>query len=301
MLVHVLHPIYLSPPTEDKWRSIASSFLQDWNIPNCIGAFDGKQVQIQAPPNSGTTHFCYKGIFSLVLLAACDANYKFTLVDFGEAGSNNDAGIFENSHISYAIQRDELNIPRGHALLPGTLIGTQCYFVGDEAFGLSTRMMRPYPGTCLPENKRIFNYRLSRARRVIENAFGILALRWRVLRKPIALCTRKTDKIVMACLCLHNFLKTLDELKEPNNRMYCPPNFVDRENPDGTWRRGLWREDEGVNSGLIDDALYDINMIEPIDAEQMRNILSMYFLTNAGMVPWQWDHIYNAGPILMNN
>ena len=74
-------------------------------------------VQIQGPPNSGTTHFCCKRIFSLVLLAACDVNDKLTLVDFGEAGSNNGAGIFENSHISHAIQHDELNILRDAVLL----------------------------------------------------------------------------------------------------------------------------------------------------------------------------------------
>ena len=109
-----------------------------------------------------------------------------------------------------------------------TSLGSQCYFVGEKAFGLSTRMMWPYPGACLPENKRISNYRLPSVHRVIENAFGILASRWRVLRQPIALCSLKTDELVTACLCLHNFLKTLDKLKEPNHRQYCLPNFVDQ-------------------------------------------------------------------------
>ena len=60
------------------------------------------------------------------------------------------------------------------------------YLVRDEIFPLKTWVMRLYPGSALVyEEKKIYNYGHSRARRVIENAFGILSARWRIFHKPI--------------------------------------------------------------------------------------------------------------------
>ena len=59
-----------------------------------------------------------------------------------------------------------------------SVVGTAIYsphtMVGDEAFPLKLLLMRPYPGRSLDsDKKRVYNYRLCRARRTIENAFGI--------------------------------------------------------------------------------------------------------------------------------
>lgn len=57
-------------------------------------------------------------------------------------------------------------------IVDGSPIPLSYCFVGDEAFPLKTWLMRPYPGRNLIREKKIYNYRLSRARRTIENAFG---------------------------------------------------------------------------------------------------------------------------------
>lgn len=68
--------------------------------------------------------------------------------------------------------------------------------------------MKPFTFKNINRMQRIFNYRLSRARRVVENAFGILSSRFRVLRRPLHLDLENVDAVVLACCALHNFLRT---------------------------------------------------------------------------------------------
>lgn len=83
---NVLQPIYLPKPTAELWKKIAEKFYTIWNFPNCIGAVDGKHIQIQCPPKTGNLYYNYKQFFSIVLMAAADAEYKFTWVDIGDYG-----------------------------------------------------------------------------------------------------------------------------------------------------------------------------------------------------------------------
>jgi len=70
--------------------------------------------------------------------------------------------------------------------------------------------------------QRIFNYRLSRARRVVENVFGISSSIFRVLRKPILLEPENTQIIVKTVAHLHNFLRrdtTSSNIYSPHGSM----------------------------------------------------------------------------------
>uniref|UniRef100_A0A1Y1MU88 DDE Tnp4 domain-containing protein n=1 Tax=Photinus pyralis TaxID=7054 RepID=A0A1Y1MU88_PHOPY len=60
VLWDVLSPIHLKPPTGTEFVKISKGFYQRWNMPNCLGALDGKHIQIQAPAHSGSDFFNYK-------------------------------------------------------------------------------------------------------------------------------------------------------------------------------------------------------------------------------------------------
>ena len=100
-------------------------------------------------------------------------------------------------------------------------------------------MMKPYQQKDLSCDKRIFSYCLFRARRISENAFGILTNRWRVFRKPFLLKPGKAKVITYSVLILHNFLRSESE----TGKSYIPPNLIDFNDGCGTVIPGDWRKD----------------------------------------------------------
>lgn len=134
--------------------------------------------------------------------------------------------------------------------------------VGDEAFPLKSYLMRPYSKNYVTgsESNRIFNYRLSRARRVVENSFGILSARWRVFLRYLEVQPDMVDKIVLASCCLHNMLCT-DDFEPSNNYCDGPNSFITSVEP--------LRQNSSQHAFSVRD--------------KFRN----YFLSEEGSVPWQ--------------
>ena len=120
---------YVRPPrTSDDWKRIAKDFENIWNLPHCIGAIDGKHVSIKSPLNSGSLYYNYKGFFSMILMAICDARYIFSFVDIGSFGSNNDGGVFRNSPMGKAFFNDEMGLPVAEFLEDSPTFGKVAYF-----------------------------------------------------------------------------------------------------------------------------------------------------------------------------
>lgn len=259
-------------------------------MPNCVGAIDGKHIAIQAPPSSGSMYYNYKGYFSVVLMAICDANYCFTRVDVGQYGSISDGGIFSGSELGRDILNEKANLPASPLLLPQpnqNNIRTHSFIVADQAFPLSYRIMRPYPGKKLTEEQLTFNYRLSRARGVIENTFGILVARWGIFRQPIRLTNADIiSEVVLSAVCLHNFIQRSQRTSCVENQRYCPPDLVDQEMANGEIIHGTWRNEA---STLIPMASTDPKKAAAV-AYTQRDNLKQYFMQD-GACPWQTDYI----------
>jgi hypothetical protein len=169
-------------PSEEEWKAIAADFLNIWNFPNRIGAVDGRHVNIEAPANRGSVYFNYKKCVSVILLALVDAAYSLIMNDVGSFGRSSDGCIFSYSALGKRMENGSLSIQPDRCL-PGSNIEGPFVIVGD-AFQLKTYLMRPYPGRQSSGNDFMtyFNTRISRARRMSENAFGILAPRFRIFK-----------------------------------------------------------------------------------------------------------------------
>nr|CAI5842752.1 unnamed protein product [Callosobruchus analis] len=226
-----LQPIVMPEPNADIWKAAESVFQEKWNFPHCVAAIDGKHVRIKAPPAQGSQFFNYKKYHSIVLLALVDGNKRFLSVDVGQYGRVSDGNVFMNFY----------------------------------EFPLKRFLMRPYPRSArrLSESERIFNYRLSRNRNTVKNAFGILASVWRIYQTPLECRIDLAEKIILATVVLHNYIHETPTQGKP----------------------GV------VNEEAQDNSLVPLHVAAATnatrDAIQIRNFFTNYFTSNEGQVPWQ--------------
>lgn len=244
-----------------------------------MGAIDGKHIVLQAPFNTESTYFNYKKSFSIILLALVDADYCFTFIDVGAQGRMNDAGVFASTTLYRKMMRRELSLPSTEPL-PGRHKSVPYIFVGDDAFPLSNSLLKAYSGNHIRGSmERIFNYRLCRARRIVENVFGILASVFRIFRTPMLIQPKKAAMVSMTCALLHNFLRR----SNTSRQKYTPKGSLDYEE-DGHFIPGSWRQDTPSTSSFIPLAKAGRKPTE--EAKYIRNEFAEYFITN-GAVEWQ--------------
>ncbi|CAH2088771.1 unnamed protein product [Euphydryas editha] len=111
-IIQVLKDYIKLPQTNEEWEEVAKGFEIRWNAPHILGAIDGKHVEINKPPGSGSYYYNYKKQFSIVLMAIVNANYEFIMVDVGTNGRVSDGGVLQNTKFGQKLRNNDLNIPR---------------------------------------------------------------------------------------------------------------------------------------------------------------------------------------------
>ena len=263
--------------TPEEWREVANRFWGKWQMPHCVGALDGKHVRVYAPQNSGTLYYNYKTYFSIPLLALVDADYRFLWVDLGGLGHMSDAQIFNQSDLCHNLDSGNASLPAPCPLTdhPEDKEDVPFFIVADDAFALKPHVQKPFNRRKMDPRQKVFNYRLSRARRVVENAFGVMAMRFRIFMRPIETRTENTLLTIKAAVTLHNILMKKDPL---------PARVYDRESENGDLVEGEWRQLICWKEGPTDARLGRAGGA----GLRVREQLADFFGSPQGAVPWQW-------------
>lgn len=185
-------------------------------------------------------------------------------MDVGSYGRNSDGSIFANSELGKQLESGNFPCPPPTAP-DGCQEPLPPVLVGDEAFPLKKYLMRPYPRDQVTNNeeKQVFNYRLSRARRIVENAFGILVRKFSIFNRKIEIDVKKSDKVILACCVLHNMLRNDD---------------TSEENADD--QRDIQMARALGNMG-------NVGGLPLPQAMRIRETFTTYFNSPTGQVPWQ--------------
>lgn len=175
------------------------------------------------------------------------------------------------------LENEQLQLP-APAALPNSNLMCSHFVICDGGFPIKKYMMKPYmrnENITVPQ--RIFNFRHSHARRIIENAFRLLRRRWLVNEKALDWNLLTSEYIIQSCICLHNMIITM-ELDDQGNE------FANRR-----YRvRDDCVHDENVDFNNLDPVLHHFPEMQGIF---IRERLSQHFVSPAGSVPWQWHRI----------
>ena len=191
------------PKSEKDFKEKILDMEELWQFPFSWGAVDGCHIPIKCPPGGNEAckeYHNFKNFYSIVLMSIVDAKYRFVWGSCGFPGNSHDSIILQSTKLWSDIKDGKVLPPfvqkENEAFVPPLLLG-------DSAFPFETFLMKPYTNAVLSEQQSHFNYRLSRARMVVEGAYGQLKGRWRhLMRKSGGVHERKLA--TLACMILHN-------------------------------------------------------------------------------------------------
>ncbi|XP_009359457.1 protein ALP1-like [Pyrus x bretschneideri] len=169
---------------------------------NCLGALDGTYINVHVPERDKPRYRSRKGEIATNMLGVCNVDMNFIFVYPGWEGSASDSRVL----------RDAISRPSG------LKVPTGCYYLVDGGYTNGPGYLAPYRGVRyhlsewrnrrLPINhEEYFNMKHAQARNIIERCFGLLKMRWSILRGPSFFPIKTQFRIMTACCLLHNLIR----------------------------------------------------------------------------------------------
>ena len=260
-------------PDEQRWQQIIDGFEKRWQVPNCMGALDGKHIRVKKPNKGASLFYNYKLFHSVVLMALVDHEYKFIWVDVGYSGGASDGQIWNQCTLKKKAMDGTLGLP-AEVPLPEDIEPSPYFFVADDAFALRTFLQKPFRDP-VGHPQKVYNYRISRARLTVENAFGIFAQRIGCFLNAMHQHPQNIKIIIYAAVCLHNLIRIRNPI--------MPRRTVDEEDANHVSIPGLWR----AQSDLLELERKRVGDRATQLGQKQRALLIEYFSSDVGSVSWQ--------------
>lgn len=205
-MASTLPQYFIRFPRDEELNRVIADFESMCRLPQVAGAIDGTYIKIHCPTcDFSDRYYCYKGYYSVMLLACVDAVGRFTFIDVGRPGCVGDAAAWRNCHLQPAIQSRTVLPESKDRDINGTIV--QPYLLGDAAFPLTPYVIKGYD-TPTGRAQEDFNRAICRGRRVVECAFGRLKNRFRIMKSTILNEPKYLAKVITACCALHNYCET---------------------------------------------------------------------------------------------
>jgi hypothetical protein len=188
------------PEAGDDWEVVRSNFhskSEEGIIRGCVGAIDGFFQPTKCPTvkdSIGNVRAYFSGHYNrygLNCQALCDSDLRFMFFGVMGPGNKSDQPAYEETGLVAIVE----NLPAG------------LFIAADAAYIVTEHVLIPFTGSQRQDRvKDTFNFFLSQLRIRIENAFGLLTTKWRILRKPLECSLKVNVNILEICALLHNYV-----------------------------------------------------------------------------------------------
>ena len=213
---------FIQFPTSAEAAEIADRIEQQRGYTQAFAALDGSHIAV-SPPSVGLADYLNRKIFaSIVLPGLVDDRYMFRDVSCKCRGSMHDSTVFTNSSLATRIEHA---MPVRDRAINGVNVPLYKY-------PLSPRLIKGYTGRNLTPEEVSFNVYHSSAQMMVENAFGRLKVRWRMVCKRMDCDVNLSPYVIMTCCCLHNICEKLkmpitqqqieNAVNHPDNQQLMP-------------------------------------------------------------------------------